>query len=62
MELVADLTLHNTILEAAAKGGFQARTSPRREPRDHLLSGEILDTLQGAQVIPERWRRHDNHV
>ena len=30
--------------------------------RDELLNGEIFDTLQEAQVLAERWRRHYNTV
>jgi transposase InsO family protein len=30
--------------------------------RDELLNGEIFDTLEEAQVLIERWRRHYNEV
>jgi transposase InsO family protein len=29
--------------------------------RDELLNGELLDTLDEAQVLAQRWRIHYNH-
>ena len=30
--------------------------------RDELLNGEVFSTLREAQILIERWRRHDNTV